>query len=103
MEEIKQNGVAPVPEKVETAAPTNVRTVGAMTEMERLRVENVSLRAENLMLRKERMKKDADAIQSEEEKIQKEIFELRGLVAARLGVQPDKVRFRRDGMVEEVI
>lgn len=85
---------------LEAATPKKV--IGALTEIEKLKMENIVLRSEKAQLLKERIAGDAEALSVLTEALRSDVETMRIEVAKRLGVaDPLKLLIRKTGEVEE--
>lgn len=99
MEENKQNEAAAEVLPVPVVAPPLGGFTFALTEEEKLRVENVSLRMERNALMTERLKADIVVLEEETKGIMQEAQKIRTQISARLQVDANKMKIRRDGTV----
>lgn len=83
--------------------PRELKILGQMTAEEQLRVQNISLRHENISLRKERLQTEALSIRDEENQLKVEAQQLKLGIATKYNTPPEKIRFRQDGGIEEVM
>jgi len=78
------------------------KVIGRLTEVEALKMENISLRSEKLQLMKERLEGDIRTVEAVSVSLHADVVEMRKALAERLGVSdPTKILIRKTGEVEE--